>query len=109
MYRGIILLDEMSPLIQVSNFVKYCPIETVNEFIYQNNIEVACLNPNQITSYYTRPFALYFDLKNNKRSRNDSYDFLIINIHQAFLKFMDIYPEYWQEIQRSFHTIQFIK
>lgn len=109
MYRGIILLDEMSSLIQVPNFVKNCPIGSVNDFIYQNNIEVAILNPQQITSYYTRPFALYFDLRNNKKNHNDSYDYLIINIHQAFLKFTDTYPEYWDEIQRSFHKIQFIK
>lgn len=109
MYKGIILLDEMSPSIRVPNFVKNCPIGSVNDFIYQNNIEVAILNPHQITSYYTRPFALYFDLKNHNKNRNDSYDFLIINIHQAFLRFMDTYPDYWQEIQRSFQTIQFIK
>lgn len=108
MYRGIILLDERSPFIQEPNFTKNCPVQSINDFIFQNDIEIAILNPFQVTNYYTRPFALYFDLRNNK-NRSDSYDFLIINIHQAFLKFTDTYPEYWHEIQRSFQMIQFIK
>ncbi len=105
MYRGIILLDEMSPLIKHPIFEKHCPISSVNEFIDQKNIEIATLNPHQLTRYYTRPFALYFDLRKTKKT----YDYLIITIHEAFQKFTDTYPDYWEDIQRSFNHIHLIK
>ncbi|OCA83488.1 hypothetical protein F7984_11060 [Pradoshia sp. D12] len=109
MYRGIILLDEKCPIIQVPNFVKHCPLKSVNDFICQKNIEIATLNPHQLTSYYTRPFALYFDLKKTRKDRKVTYDYLVINLHEAFQKFTDTYPEYWNEIQSSFHHIHLIK
>ena len=105
MTNGIILLDETYPIIQSPNFEKNCPIQSVNDFMNQNNIEIAVLNPYQITTYYTRPFALYFDLRKNKRT----YDYLIINLHQAFHKFTETYPEYWCVIKDSFETVHFIK
>ena len=105
MNNGIILLDERFPIIQSPNFEKYCPIKAINDFMNENNIEIAILNPYQITSYYTRPFALYFDLRKNKKT----YDYLIINIHQTFHKFTETYPEYWCEIKDSFKNIQYIK
>jgi hypothetical protein len=108
MHRGIILLDERSPIIQYPNFEKDCPIESVNYFINQNKIEVAILNPQQLTRYYTRPFALYFDLRNDKKAPHTSYDYLIIHIHQAFQKFTDTYPEYWGEIKNSFKNVQYL-
>ena len=109
MYRGIILIDEKSPFNQVPHISKNCPIQAVNQFLDDNNINIAILNPHQISRYYTRPFALYFDLKDTKNLRSDAYDYLIITIHEAFLKFTDTYPEYWNEIKNSFQNIQYIK
>ena len=109
MYKGIILLDEKSPFIQAPSILKNCPILPVNQFLDENDIDIAILNPNQIPKYYTRPFALYFDLKDTKNLSKGTYDYLIINIHQAFLNFTETYPEYWNEIRNSFRNIQYIK
>ena len=108
MYSGVILIDEKSPLILNQTILRNCPVKSVNKFLVQNHIDIAILNPHQISRYYTRPFALYFDLKDANHLNNHSYDFLIIDIHQAFLKFTDTYPEYWNEIKHSFKTIQYL-
>ena len=108
MYSGVILIDEKSPLILNQTILRNCPVKSVNKFLVQNDIDIAILNPHQISRYYTRPFALYFDLKDANHLSNQPYDFLIIDIHQAFLKFTDTYPEYWSEIQHSFKSIQYL-
>ena len=108
MYSGVILVDERSPLILNQTIQKNCPVKSVNQFLNLNHIDIAILNPHQISRYYTRPFALYFDLKDANHLSNHTYDFLIIDIHQAFLKFTDTYPEYWNEIKHSFKAIQYL-
>ena len=108
MYSGVILVDEKSPLILNQTIQKNCPVKSVNQFLIQNFIDIAILNPHQISRYYTRPFALYFDLKDANHLSNRTYDFLIIDIHQAFIKFTDTYPEYWNEIKHSFKSIQYL-
>ena len=68
------------------------------DFAQNHQIELIKLNPDQLNSYYTIPFALHHDLKTSKVN----CDYLLIHSSSHFKDFRIDYSEYWEEIRNHF-------
>ena len=97
--KGIILLNRQVYLGNSNGEAKL--LHDAGELLYfakEQQIELIKLNPIQLSSYYTIPFALHRDLEKTK----ESFDCLLIHSASHFEDFRIDYGDYWDGISSHF-------
>lgn len=100
--NGIYLINERIKLSGLSSQESIkLQKEALLDYIQEQKIKVAKLNPYQINDHYTIPHALYYDLKKKRKQ----LDCLIMYSPQIIEDYITTYPARWLMLKSFFNKV----
>jgi hypothetical protein len=100
--NGIFLINEKINLngLSIQESIKLQK-NALLDYIQEQHISVAKLNPFQINDYYTIPHALYYDLKSNRVQ----LDCFMMYSEQIIKDYISTYPARWLILKSFFNKV----
>lgn len=94
--KGIILINPRYSIndLSLSDSLSIQKVLT-EKFMAKQNISQITLNPNQIYPYYTIPHVLLYHLQ---KQDSGPLDYLVLYSLDTVERFIDMYPEKWEEL-----------
>lgn len=97
--QGIILINPRYSINDLNLSDSFAIQKVLTEkFMTNQNISQITLNPNQIYPYYTIPHVLLYHLQREK----PKLDYLVLYSLDTVERFIEIYPEKWEELCNYF-------